>query len=539
MLMMLKRNPTAQKNEIASKLGIASGTMRDWSRIYKEGGTAKMLEYKAAKGGRKSALNKEAHIALEQKLNSGDKIDYPELFAWVAQNYAPDIKYKTLQQYIRSHFKQQLLDSKLLQVNVKESVEELEKLAKDTAPFIKPRIDMLLVLKQHNTISKSNLAREVGIAYNSAVKWCDFYTEGGLEKLLDVKRGSYNWEQNKRVLFSKDVHEAIEKKMQAKAFATYAELYKWIRKEYLSDVKYSTLLKHIHEHFGNKLVIERTLHPDITESLRTLEEMLHTVPQRIKPRINMLIHLKKSDKVTKSGLAKNTGVTYGSIRKWYTLYNEGGINTLLEKRHGNIITSSLHAAIEEQFKKKTTHSFAELFEWVNKQSNVSIRYNTLHRYVCRHFRKNLEELRMILKVPVKESLQDLFTLGHEATPALKARIAMIVAIKNNPMINKPELSKKLNLKHSSILRWCRLYETGGIERLVEMKSKGRKRLVLPKELHTLIEQKLSRDPFMPVVDLYTQVRATWEGTISYNKLYRYVRRHFNESEIKLSKNHAA
>src|SRR6202789_4226347 len=77
------------------------------------------------------------------------------------------------------------------QISIKESPDQLAALLKDSKEFLKPRIQLLLILAKDPVTTKPRLARRLDVAYNSITKWLELYIEGGLEKLLEIKRGKY------------------------------------------------------------------------------------------------------------------------------------------------------------------------------------------------------------------------------------------------------------------------------------------------------------------------------------------------------------
>ena len=540
MLIMMKANPEATKNQVSLEVGVSPGTIREWHRMYRQGGIKKILDYKSVKGGRRSLITKETCEAIEQELSQTPNMSFVDLYEWVKANHVPEISYKTLQQYVRKHFRRQVLEMKLLHIAVTESLSDLEKMIEKSVPFVKPRLRMLMVLKQEQRITRSALAKKADIAYNSAAKWCDLYANGGLEKLLAVKRGSYNWDEKRKMVFPEDVQKAIEKWHLERPFNNYAEMHKWVSKNHLPDIKYSTLVKYAHAHLDTKLVIKRFIEVKVKEPVSLLEKLYHEAPERLKPRIKMLIVLAKGKKMTRSALAKEAGVTYGSIRKWHSMYKEEGFGNLVNNRKGNLITSDMHAGIEARLKAGSVKSFADLYNWVNQRSSAPIKYNTVHRYICRHFRTQLKEMRTLMHAPVSESLQELYNAANQYPANLKPRIRMLVELKKNPSIAKDKLAQLIDVKPYCVVKWCKLYNAEGIEGLMVFKRKGRKLLVLPTDLHDLIEAKLDKKPHMKIVDLHKEIRMTRNGKISYNKLYRYVRRHFNEpSHKKGTKSRAA
>src|ERR1700679_3981918 len=118
------------------------------------------------------------------------------------------------------------------QISIKESPDQLAALLKDSKEFLKPRIQLLLILAKDPVTTKPRLARRLDVAYNSITKWLELYIEGGLEKLLEIKRGKYKSPDRKTLGFSPEIYAAIEKQHKAEPLQTYVELHTWIKDHY-------------------------------------------------------------------------------------------------------------------------------------------------------------------------------------------------------------------------------------------------------------------------------------------------------------------
>ena len=130
----------------------------------------------------------------------------------------------------------------------------------------------------------------------------------------------------------------------------------------------------------------------------------------ISNRIRMLITIKNSDGtgLTKRSLGKILGVSSSSIQIWRKLYETGGLSLLLEdKRIGfkpSIITKEEHKKIEEKLHNPTNglRGYVELQDWINKEFNKIIKYNTLLKYCGRNFGSKSKVAR---KSHIKKDLQ--------------------------------------------------------------------------------------------------------------------------------------
>jgi transposase len=412
-------------------------------------------------------------------------------------------------------------------ISIKESADELTELYKESKDFLKPRIQLLMLLAQNPVTTKPKLARKLDVAYNSITKWLELYREGGLEKLLEIKRGKYKSPDRRTLGFSPEIYAAIEKQHKTEPFQTYVELHTWIKDKYFPSIKYSTLIKYLNLHFGEELKIGRILELLIKESITELEALEVKCLPRIKPRVKMLITLKQNEQMSRAELAKRLNVSYGSILKWTNIYRQGGIDEMLKYNLELVITPEVLKYIEKQFQQDKFNNFSALYKEVSKKYLPGIKYYTLHRYIHRHFASELDAAK-VLRMPVKESIEQLEDLYQRSSASKKQRIKMLLSLKTMPGLTKIELAKLSGVAVGSIHRWYKLYKEGGFNRLMEIRLRGRKRLELPSNIHNSIDRKLKSNPDMNLTELHTWVKTFHKSNLSYNKLYRYVRRHFIE-----------
>lgn len=91
---------------------------------------------------------------------------------------------------------------------IKESNEELKILKKKQKPFLATRIRILIICKKHEQtgISKTDLAKAVGVNHNSVTKWRSLYIKDGLNELLTYGKIGF-----KPSILGKDGHLALLK----------------------------------------------------------------------------------------------------------------------------------------------------------------------------------------------------------------------------------------------------------------------------------------------------------------------------------------
>ena len=138
----------------------------------------------------------------------------------------------------------------------------------------------------------------------------------------------------------------------------------------------------------------------VKESLSELKALLKNQPSHFKPRVQMLITIKKSTLgLSKNALAELIGVNHNSIQTWRKKYLSGGIDELLS--HGktgfkpSVITPEAHQAIETKLNEPLDgfSSFKELQQWVDANFVKGIKYVTINSYVKRYFGAKLKVAR--------------------------------------------------------------------------------------------------------------------------------------------------
>ena len=76
-------------------------------------------------------------------------------------------------------------------IEVKERLAELKLLHKSSASHLKPRLQMLILALHKDLHSKYSLATALGVDANSIHNWKKRYQKGGLQALLQDKRGGW------------------------------------------------------------------------------------------------------------------------------------------------------------------------------------------------------------------------------------------------------------------------------------------------------------------------------------------------------------
>lgn len=144
-----------------------------------------------------------------------------------------------------------------LQLNIKERLPQLKGVLRKQAQHLRPRIQMLILMKEGKAFSKRELADALGVNHNSVQTWRSAYKKGGISAMIRFDRGGF-----KPSVIPPNVHRAIEKRLKNPigAFNGYEQLRRWIDEHYLPAINYQTVNSYVKRHFGAKLKVARKSH---------------------------------------------------------------------------------------------------------------------------------------------------------------------------------------------------------------------------------------------------------------------------------------
>ena len=160
--------------------------------------------------------------------------------------------------------------TKVLQV--KESLEELKKIKRTVSAYLKPRIDVLIVCKKNDTygLSKTEIAKLIGVGHCSVTAWRRKYETGGIEGLLKHNKTGY-----KPTIFNQDEKNKLAALLSNpdNKIKGYVELKDWVEKNFGKKMKYVTIYKYARRKHGTKIKVARKshIHKD-KEAVNTLKK---------------------------------------------------------------------------------------------------------------------------------------------------------------------------------------------------------------------------------------------------------------------------
>jgi hypothetical protein len=142
-------------------------------------------------------------------------------------------------------------------ITIKERLSVLKQLHRGSASHLRPRIQLLILIKTGKAFSKQSLADALGVDPNSAQSWKMRYEQGGMELLLGDKRGGF-----KKPIIDEVTDKAIQLRLSnpKEAPRSFKELQQWVNDNYIPGINYQTLNKHVKRKYGAKIKVARKSH---------------------------------------------------------------------------------------------------------------------------------------------------------------------------------------------------------------------------------------------------------------------------------------
>jgi transposase len=143
-----------------------------------------------------------------------------------------------------------------LQVEIKESQEELEKAVKyATHASSKERLQMLYWLKTGQVTSRRSLAERLGRNEATITRWLRKYKDRGYRGLLEVKHAP-----GKAPMVSGENLERFKQRLsEPQGFHSYSQIQQWLITELGLNIAYKTVYQLVRYQIGAKLKVPRPL----------------------------------------------------------------------------------------------------------------------------------------------------------------------------------------------------------------------------------------------------------------------------------------
>lgn len=123
----------------------------------------------------------------------------------------------------------------------------------------KRRLHLLVLLKSEAVRTKKEAAEHLAVHRNTIRGWLRRYQDGGLERLLEIKRRGF--EPGQRTIPA-PVCEALQARLaEPEGFSGYDDIKRWLFQEFGLEVPYKSVYNLVRYHLGAKLKVPRPEHP--------------------------------------------------------------------------------------------------------------------------------------------------------------------------------------------------------------------------------------------------------------------------------------
>jgi transposase len=136
---------------------------------------------------------------------------------------------------------------------------------------------------------------------------------------------------------------------------------------------------------------------EIKESVLELQSLRKQVSNsRLEKRLLFLILKNDSKFKTRENLAEYLSLSEATLRVWSKLYMKSGLDALLKISSGGANHTKITEALHKELELKLNDSACPLLgyndavNWVKKEFDIDIKYNTLRTYMKRHFGSKLK-----------------------------------------------------------------------------------------------------------------------------------------------------
>jgi transposase len=133
------------------------------------------------------------------------------------------------------------------------------------------------------------------------------------------------------------------------------------------------------------------------------------------------------------------------------------------------------------------------------------------------------------QVEVNESEEELkHRLRYTGTAASKERLQMLYWIKTNAIATRAELSQRLERDVSTVYRWLKRYQQGGIEALLEVKTPPGKSALIPENVMNKLLERLSQPQgFKSYGQIQQWLNQECQVVVAYKTVHKIVRYKLN------------
>lgn len=144
------------------------------------------------------------------------------------------------------------------------------------------------------------------------------------------------------------------------------------------------------------------------------------------------------------------------------------------------------------------------------------------------------------RVEIGESHEELqHRLRHAVTATTKERLQMLDWIKIGAIATRKELSQRLGRNESTVYRWLKRYQRGGIDALLEVKTPPGKSGLIPAPVMKQLLERLSQPQgFKSYGQIQTWLNQDCQVVIAYKTVHKIVRYKL-KAKLKVPRPHSA
>lgn len=145
---------------------------------------------------------------------------------------------------------------KIITVKVNESYSELKQVQK-RYPSKTQLIAMLILLKEKADLPGRLLSLQTGASTKSVQVWRSLYIKGGIDLLLQDKRGGY-----KQAAITEKIKQKLQERLTnpKEGFRSFIEVQQWLENNFGIKMKYQAVNKYVKRKFGARLKVSRKSH---------------------------------------------------------------------------------------------------------------------------------------------------------------------------------------------------------------------------------------------------------------------------------------
>ena len=135
----------------------------------------------------------------------------------------------------------------------------------------------------------------------------------------------------------------------------------------------------------------------IRESLEILNEKFRQEQApRIKLKIKSLIIYKQYPEKRQQDIAGHLCIGYSTIKRWFKEYREHGFDSFITVKLGSpkksVVPEQVHIALQEKVNNANDPllGYWDAVRWVEAEFGIKIYYQTLRKYMMKHFKTKLK-----------------------------------------------------------------------------------------------------------------------------------------------------